>query len=828
MKQQWILCDMHTHSEYSAKNKPGEPVKHMLPSEYVEILHAHGVKLFSITDHNYFSSDYYLGVEEYIKQSNYEMAIIPGTELDVYVETEKGEKYIHVCFYFSGDISYKQLEEVISKLYKDEAGSELYPTFDMIIEKLYELNGKFIIVPHGDKDRGLFKVVKQLTGKDKYYKYALYKVFNAYDVKPEFYSKNLKFWAAEFYEKTKTFNDYINNKTEKEIEAIKEAVIYKIKDDAYVLNEEEQYIYEYILNYGSYYAYFSFSDWHNKNYYNPRINNFIFGDMSLPFESFEMSMLDPESRIIQSGEKEIDISNAILESVDFCINGDKKHICFSPGFNAVVGKRGSGKSLLLAVLRNLSDKDSEDGALKKYKSLHITGITAKTRDGISVSMGSLNSVAFLSQNDVNEIFDNPNKAEQSISDYFKTINNINLAPIKDIIELAKKIKQYNKNYKSITSAIQSIKEKGTDYSIAEYNFEYKNELITYFKHAKSNLAKAEQEISELKVNTDLITSEIQRIGEIESYYQTLLQKDNILIKGHNERIRGDKKNRSENSINQQQNRASIANAMKILKDNLENQLNYKKLCYLIENLDIKNPEVEIRQRGKYAFATYYDIPKNLKQEVEERLFESLVRGNSTKHINEYMDGLKDLKKTSTSLASELERYITGEVFKCKKSFYEIIDDSVSCEEQIKGLDDIAHLVETGKLVDLTNQSLGTKSVAYLNMLFDLDEAILVFDQPEDNIDNDYISTYLVPNIKKNKKIKQLIFVTHNPSVAVYGDAFNYVFAENNGDIEYKNYYIEKAEDKDALMKILEGGRASFSNRNKKFGNVLGEEEYGNN
>ena len=30
------------------------------------------------------------------------------------------------------------------------------------------------------------------------------------------------------------------------------------------------------------------------------------------------------------------------------------------------------------------------------------------------------------------------------------------------------------------------------------------------------------------------------------------------------------------------------------------------------------------------------------------------------------------------------------------------------------------------------------------------------------------------------EIKQLIFVTHNPSVAVYGDAFNYVFVENNG------------------------------------------------
>ena len=77
-------------------------------------------------------------------------------------------------------------------------------------------------------------------------------------------------------------------------------------------------------------------------------------------------------------------------------------------------------------------------------------------------------------------------------------------------------------------------------------------------------------------------------------------------------------------------------------------------------------------------------------------------------------------------------------------------------------------------------------------------------------------------------MKQLIFVTHNPSVAVYGDAFNYIFVENNDEIKYVNYLIENKEDKENLINILEGGRSSFSNRNKKFGNILGDEEYENN
>lgn len=48
---------MHLHSEYSKINKPSESkrVKSMTPKEYVEILLDKKVKVFIITDYNYFS-----------------------------------------------------------------------------------------------------------------------------------------------------------------------------------------------------------------------------------------------------------------------------------------------------------------------------------------------------------------------------------------------------------------------------------------------------------------------------------------------------------------------------------------------------------------------------------------------------------------------------------------------------------------------------------------------------------------------------------------------------------------------------------------------------
>ena len=68
----------------------------------------------------------------------------------------------------------------------------------------------------------------------------------------------------------------------------------------------------------------------------------------------------------------------------------------------------------------------------------------------------------------------------------------------------------------------------------------------------------------------------------------------------------------------------------------------------------------------------------------------------------------------------------------------------------------------------------------------------------------------------------MLFRSHNPSVAVYTDSFNYIYATNDGGIEYTNYYIERLSDKEKVLDILDGGAKSFSNRNRKYGNIIGE------
>lgn len=834
MKQEWLLCDLHTHSGFSKVNKAGDKdkVKEMSAKEFVEILHGKKVKVFSVTDHNYFSKSFYDEIDAYIESKHYDMKVINGTELDTYVILDDGNRdYIHICIYFDDSVNRDSLQKLIDSLYKDENSDKLKPTFDEIINKLYNLQSKFIVIPHGDKSRGLFKVLRDFIPdeKENYNKYAMYKIFNAFDVRPKFFEKSLSFWAKNFYERTSAFEKIIEGKNEDELKTIENNITAKIKDNESVLTEEEVIIYSYMMSYGSYYAYFTFSDWHNAKPYEPEINNFIFGRLDMAFESFEMATLDPISRIEISNDVEIDIPPTILQKIEFKLEEEKHEIHFSPGLNAIVGKRGSGKSLLLAVIQNLVDKEHVEGAKKKYKSLHIKDISGENRGGIKISEGGLSSVVFLTQDTIKAVFENPETAQEAISSHFKEIADIDLTEINKMIEIGKKIIPYNKNYKNITANILSIKE-SNDYNYIEYEELGDSKVKQNFKSAISSLKELEKNVTELHLDSNLISGEIYEIEYLEKYYLKLIEEYNTIFRIHNSEVKKISVSKTNNQIANKQNSNDIREAISSIYKNFEIILNVEKLRVILKEVSLNNPPVEIVQKGKYLFVTYFEIPEDIRTLFEEKIIESITRGSQYEDIIRYINGdpYRKLKSNSTDITTSLSKYINAGIFKAKKEFYEIKDNSINYIKNISNMNDLKHFEEKKNIINLTKASPGMKSVAYLDMLFDLQESILILDQPEDNIDNDYISNYLVPNIKRQKRIKQLIFVTHNPSVAVYGDAFNYIYVENSEKIKYINYLIERKDDKEKLIKILEGGRSSFSNRNKKFGNILGEEEYGNN
>ena len=126
---------------------------------------------------------------------------------------------------------------------------------------------------------------------------------------------------------------------------------------------------------------------------------------------------------------------------------------------------------------------------------------------------------------------------------------------------------------------------------------------------------------------------------------------------------------------------------------------------------------------------------------------------------------------------------------------------------------------------LENLSAGQKATAVLLLLLLDAEAPLIIDQPEDDLDNQFIAGRVVPIMRTGKKRRQFIFSSHNPNIPVLGDADQIigltptvedasdrtkVFNDDCGS-------IDKASVQQLIKDLLEGGEQAFTTRRTKYG-----------
>lgn len=96
---------------------------------------------------------------------------------------------------------------------------------------------------------------------------------------------------------------------------------------------------------------------------------------------------------------------------------------------------------------------------------------------------------------------------------------------------------------------------------------------------------------------------------------------------------------------------------------------------------------------------------------------------------------------------------------------------------------------------------------------------LIIDQPEDNLDGEFIYSTLVPVLRRAKERRQVIIVTHNANVAVLGDAEQIIVMKANNDRAeiVSRGSIDRSETRDAACAILEGAKEAFTRRAKMSG-----------
>ena len=122
-------------------------------------------------------------------------------------------------------------------------------------------------------------------------------------------------------------------------------------------------------------------------------------------------------------------------------------------------------------------------------------------------------------------------------------------------------------------------------------------------------------------------------------------------------------------------------------------------------------------------------------------------------------------------------------------------------------------------------STGQKATSLLLLLLLDSDAPLVIDQPEDDLDNRFITESVVPAMRKAKRQRQFIFSTHNANIPVLGDAELILGLTPSGEAGYGRAEI-KPEHKGSIdsgtvrefvEEILEGGQEAFEIRRLKYG-----------
>lgn len=268
-------------------------------------------------------------------------------------------------------------------------------------------------------------------------------------------------------------------------------------------------------------------------------------------------------------------------------------------------------------------------------------------------------------------------------------------------------------------------------------------------------------------------------------------------------------------------------SQKLIASILANHIQYKtEIEHLIRDLKIEYDGLSISVIMDYhvdQIRTFLEARCNLRSSGRTQYITELVTnylGNTATYADKF---LRDLVNGNIELKSSYTPQGVATEFFTQEWF--------GLSYQLKYQNDLFGMMSEGK-----------QAFVILKLLLEFSDkkCPILIDQPEDSLDNRAIYQELVEYIKAKKKDRQIILVTHNSNVVVSADSENVIVANQDGanckndagcKFQYINGALEKTRTKDEseevilksqgirehVCEILEGGRAAFEKRERKYG-----------
>jgi len=402
--------------------------------------------------------------------------------------------------------------------------------------------------------------------------------------------------------------------------------------------------------------------------------------------------------------------------------------------------------------------------------------------------------------------DNRQKLEIYTSN-IKSINNC-----ENILSKLKDIKNRLENFKAdINNSISNIntniqKEKINDVSIPSVDFEsqivaiksIEGKLITIIEEKKRENSEIKKEFEKQGYKGDLETllsnaEKYQKnIQEAEVKLKEIEEKEKQL----NERLQ--QRNNLSDKLKEEYERQKkeIDNAWNNLLNNFSNEQR-KVVSKILEKREI-SIEGEI----------YFNLKafnEKLKEYLDLRTYKNLSEDIGINSVDDYWNFIKNT----------LKNFIEGkEKEKTKKELEDLFFNLQERKDYLYVIPKVKFMNKT-----LDQLSVGQRGTLYLLLQFATNtfSSPLIFDQPEDDLDNEFITTELVGLFKELKRYRQIIISTHNANLVVTADAEQVIVANNKDEtLTYTSGSLENSEIINSVCKILEGGIDAFRKREKKY------------
>lgn len=764
-----IKFDLHIHT-------PGSkdfciPPNYTSSDAYKKILEEvtnSGLEIIAITDHNTFNGFNEIKKIQEKEEKYKNLLILCGIEITCFSK--------HILAIFNSDFSITKQSEFLKTIgietneegNEDSLADELTPT--NLMKKIYEFGG-ITILAHIDSNHGFIydKIRKNDTSDITFSGNSLSKIFK---------SKYLYGLQVARETNLKKIREILNNYSFKRTDR---KLGYLTFSDSHGVIVDGKYSGSSGSQLGLKYSIAKIS--------------------SVSFRALKLALLEPELRILKDEfiPKNYPLIKGIaIKSILFDSSGKYVKFKFNDEMNCIIGSRGTGKSTILEILKKTLMYD-----LKNKTNSRISDSDVLNR--------FQESIVYLSYN--NKVYAFYYKPSLINDNDIKIINNKKTVRAIYILDG----KRFRKLNSSEYKGLQNIMVSGYDQRQL-YNYtkepnklvEIIDDLILWEKGEE--LRKIKSQINYLKRQNDEILSDF----EIKSANQKKSFSEYVYDNSFEKKLCSNPK--SLNKINKQIRDLRIKKGEyinKLLKDKIKIKIkgtvSIDKTNYLLENFsktirlnEKKNYQVEDELKKIFnniiLFSTYKGV-FDFFTELLEKKYDIIITEYNLTHFDNIKTLLLDIRKN-----------ITAECFSI------FLEDNVILEYNVNSYNDLPILYRKN-----TQLSLGQNAVAILSLVLSVaddtkDARPLLLDQPEDDLDNSYIYTDLVPEFRKSKQHRQLIISTHNPNIPVSGDAENIIVLKYNGQNSYmkQNGSIDNIDISNSILEILEGGKDALEKRNIKY------------